>query len=189
MLNSFSVCFCSTLSPAEIKTLADQLNAVGKTWRAYMGDMGNDPNRESATCGHAALNTIDPLQSAEPPSSAVPQGDAYAARHDPFVYFHSIIDSPDCNTNVVNLSLLQQDLLSEATTPNFVFITPNLCDDGHDLPCANGQAGGLVSIDAFLQKWVPRIMASPAYQRDGLLVINFDEAGPAFSPTRMGVLS
>ena len=172
--------------PAEIKTLPDQLNAVGKTWRAYMGDMGNDPNRESATCGHAQLNTIDPLQSAEPPSAAVPQGDAYTARHNPFVYFHSIIDSPDCNTGVVNLNLLQQDLLSEATTPNFVFITPNLCDDGHDAPCVNGQPGGLVSIDAFLQKWVPLIMASPAYQRDGLLVINFDEGGPTTQPDPNG---
>jgi phosphatidylinositol-3-phosphatase len=172
--------------PAEIKTLADQLNAVGKTWRAYMGDMGNDPNRESATCGHAALDTIDPLQAAEPPSAAVPQGDAYTARHNPFVYFHSIIDSPQCDTNVVSLSLLQQDLLSEATTPNFVFITPNLCDDGHDAPCANGQPGGLVSIDAFLQKWVPLIMASPAYQGDGLLVINFDEGGASIEPNPDG---
>jgi phosphatidylinositol-3-phosphatase len=37
--------------PASIKTLPDQLNAIGKTWRAYMGDMGNDPSRESATAG------------------------------------------------------------------------------------------------------------------------------------------
>ena len=38
--------------PASIKTLPDQLKAKGKTWRGYMGDMGNDPSRESATCGH-----------------------------------------------------------------------------------------------------------------------------------------
>ncbi|HMD09090.1 MAG TPA: hypothetical protein VKH63_16280 [Candidatus Acidoferrum sp.] len=54
--------------PATIKTLPDQLNAIGKTWRGYMGDMGNDPTRESATCGHPALNTADLTQSAEAPS-------------------------------------------------------------------------------------------------------------------------
>jgi hypothetical protein len=161
--------------PATIKTLPDQLKAIGKTWRGYMGDMGNDRSREAATCGHPALNTLDKTQSAEAPSAAVPLGDQYATRHNPFAYFHSIIDSPDCQKNVVNLNQLTQDLKKIATTPNFVFITPNLCDDGHDAPCVNGQPGGLVSADQFLQKWVPAIMASPAYQKDGLLIINFDE--------------
>ena len=39
-----------------------------------------------------------------------------------------------------------------------------------------GAPGGLVSADQFLQKWVPIIMASPAYKKDGLIVINFDES-------------
>jgi hypothetical protein len=173
--------------PASIKTLPDQLNAAGKTWRGYMGDMGNDPAREAAVCGHPALNTADLTQSAEAPSPAVPLGDQYASRHDPFVYFHSIIDSPSCASHVVNLNLLPNDLLRESTTPNFVFITPNLCDDGHDAPCKNGQPGGLVSADVFLQKWIPLITASSAYQRDGLIVITFDEGGLSIVPTSTGL--
>ena len=172
--------------PASIKTLPDQLKAKGKSWRGYMGDMGNDPSRESATCGHPALNSIDHTQSAEAPSAAVPLGDQYATRHNPFAYFHSIIDSPDCAKNMVNLNQLTTDLKSIATTPNFVFITPNLCDDGHDGPCVNGQPGGLVSADLFLQKWVPAIMNSPAYQRDGLLIINFDEGGASITQDSSG---
>jgi phosphatidylinositol-3-phosphatase len=161
--------------PASIKTIADQLAAAGKTWRAYMGDMGNDPNRESATCGHPIVGAADLTQTAEKPSTAVPLGDSYATRHNPFMYFHSIIGSPICQTGVVNLNQLTQDLKSAATTPNLVFITPSLCDDGHDAPCADGRPGGLVSADAFLQKWVPIITSSPAFKRDGLLIINFDE--------------
>jgi phosphatidylinositol-3-phosphatase len=42
---------------------------------------------------------------------------------------------------------------------------------------AFGAPGGLVSADVFLQKWVPIIMNSPAYRKDGLLIINFDEIG------------
>lgn len=163
--------------PSSIQTLPDQLNKVGRTWRAYMGDMGNDPNRESATCGHPALSSTDHTQTAEAPSSPVPLGDQYATRHDPFMYFHSIIDSPDCNKNVVNLNQLATDLQSESTTPDFVFVTPSLCDDGHDAPCVDGRPGGLVSADAFLLKWIPIIQSSRAYQRDGLIVINFDEGG------------
>ena len=173
--------------PAGIKTLPDQLDAVGKTWKGYMGDMGNDATREAAACGHPVLNSADHTQIAEAPSASVPLGDQYASRHDPFVYFHSIIDSPGCASRVVNLNVLPNDLKSEFTTPNFVFITPNLCDDGHDSPCVTGQPGGLVSADAFLQKWIPLIEASPAYQHDGLIVINFDEGGLSEQITSSGV--
>jgi hypothetical protein len=163
--------------PASVLTLADQLTAAKLTWKGYMGNMGFDPARESATCGHPALNTADLTQVAEAPSASVPLGDDYATRHDPFMYFHSIIDSPICQTNVVNLeNNLQNDLASVSTTANFSFITPSLCDDGHDNPCANGQPGGYTSINAFLTKWIPIILASPAYQADGLLIINFDES-------------
>ena len=172
--------------PKQVKTLVDQMSERGLTWKGYMGDMGNDPARESATCGHPQIGVgTDNTNTAEAPSTSVPLGDAYATRHDPFMYFHSIIDSPSCNTHVVNLDAhLAKDLERASTTPNLVFITPNLCDDGHDgsgtgaagTTCANGQPGGLTSIDAFLKKWVPQIMASAAYKEDGLIVITFDES-------------
>jgi phosphatidylinositol-3-phosphatase len=165
--------------PATVKALPDQLTAAGFTWKAYMEDMGNDPSREAAACGHPTLNTADLTQSPEAPSAGVPLGDQYATRHDPFMYFHSIIDSSNCTKDVVPLPALTSDLGSVATTANFTFITPNLCDDGHDAPCVTGQPGGLVSANTFLQKWVPLITQSPAYQQDGLLIINFDESAPA----------
>jgi phosphatidylinositol-3-phosphatase len=169
-----------------VRNLTDQLIERGYTWKGYMEDMGNDPTRESATCGHPEIGVgTDHTNEAEAPSAAVPLGDAYATRHDPFMYFHSIIDNQNyCDTHVVNLNLLPTDLAEERTTPNFVFITPNLCNDGHDgngtgdpgTTCANGQPGGLTSADAFLQNWVPKITASPAFQKDGLLIITFDES-------------
>lgn len=168
-----------------VKTLIDQMRQVGLSWRGYMEDMGNDPARERATCGHPPLGVgTDLTNAAGAPSSAVPLGDAYATRHDPFMYFHSIIDAKSCDTDVVNLTRLPGDLAQVRTTPNLVFITPNLCNDGHDgagtgavgTTCANGQPGGLTSSDAFLRSWVPRILASPAYRQDGLLIVTFDES-------------
>ena len=171
--------------PARVRTLVDQMTQVGLSWRGYMEDMGNDPARESAACGHPVIGVgTDRTNTAEAPSTAVPLGDAYATRHNPFVYFHSIIDSKSCKANVVNLTHLQADLAQRRTTPNLVFITPNLCNDGHDgagtgatgTTCANGQPGGLTSADQFLQTWVPRILAAPAYREDGLLIVTFDES-------------
>ena len=163
--------------PAQVKTVADQLDAKGLSWKGYMQDMGNDPTRESATCGHPKLNTQDNTQRAE-------KGDQYATRHNPFVYFHSVIDSPKCQRNDVALSQLPKALRSAKTTPNFSFITPNLCSDGHDSPCVDGRPGGLKSADEFLKAWVPRILKSPAYKKDGLLVINFDESDGPQSDSR-----
>lgn len=52
----------------------------------------------------------------------------YATWHNPFVYFHTIIDDQNyCATN--DVARLQTDLASTATTPNLVFVTPNLCHD------------------------------------------------------------
>ena len=157
--------------PADVPTIADQLTASGLTWRDYNESMGADPTREASECGHPGINSVDNTQKAT-------ATDEYATRHDPFVYFHSIIDDTAlCDSHVVNLDLLPHDLASAVDTPNYVFITPDLCDDGHDSPCANGQPGGLAQADAFLRQWVPQITNSPAFtQQHGLLIITFDEA-------------
>ncbi len=136
-----------------------------------MQDMGNDPNRETAACGHPALEQHDETQKAE-------AGDGYATRHDPFVYFHSVIDEPTyCDAHVVALgSPVGRDAgggaegrdgprdrpqASRTHARRFSFITPNLCEDGHDFPCTNqtGGASALADIDGFLETWVPKIEA------------------------------
>lgn len=154
--------------PADVPTLAGQLQKAGLTWGAYLEDMGNS-STQPATCRHPALNGQDTTQKAH-------VGDQYAARHNPFVYFHSIIDGNSCAEHDVPLKRLPQALQSVDTTPNFVFIAPNLCHDGHDSPCVDGEPGGLASADDFLRQWIPVIRSSPAYQLDGMIVILFDEA-------------
>jgi hypothetical protein len=154
--------------PAAVKTIGDQLTTAGKTWKAYQQDIANSMTQPT-TCRHPRIG--------QPDTTLIPtKTDMYATRHDPWVYFHSIIDSPTCNTLVVGLDALSTDLASAKTTPNLSYITPNVCDDGHDAPCKDGRPGGLTSADLFLQKWVPTILASPAYKAGGMLVITFDEA-------------
>ena len=155
--------------PTGVQNIATQLQGAGFTWRGYMQDMANSAPAEPSSCRHPAIGSPDSTQNAT-------ATDQYAARHNPFLYFHSIIDSPTCQQNDVDLSLLAPDLASEATTPNYAFITPDLCNDGHDEPCADGQPGGMRQANSFLQGLVPQILASPAYRHRGLLVITFDEA-------------
>lgn len=148
--------------PKTVKTLADQLTAKKLTWKAYMQDM-------ASPCLHPEIGQRDPYLG--PTATG-----AYATRHNPFVYFHSITDSPDCAKNDVALTQLETDLASVKTTANYNMITPNVCDDAHDATCPNGKLGGLAAANEFLKTWVPKITSSPAFKKDGLLVITFDEA-------------
>jgi phosphatidylinositol-3-phosphatase len=164
--------------PASVKTVANQLSGRGLSWKSYQQQMGVNPARDGTTstshgpaCGHPPVGSPDLTQVQHPAN------DNYATRHNPFVYFHSVIDSQSfCNAHVVTLTPLTRDLKHTATTPNYSFITPGTCADGHDETCTNGQEGGLVQANAFLKTWIPRITSSPAYKSNGLIVITFDES-------------
>jgi phosphatidylinositol-3-phosphatase len=201
-------------------TIADQLDQVFPpkpsthlaAWRGYAQDMGNDPARDNGTmdplggndCAHPAVGGVDNTEAAE-------SIDQYANRHNPFIYFHSIIDNTaECDANVVPLGAvaigtpsvfnktplpdtftghLAQDLSKMETTPRLAFITPNLCNDGHDATCAGfntegTKTGGLVGADLWLKHWIPLILASQAYRTGQMLVvITFDESDPIADPT------
>jgi phosphatidylinositol-3-phosphatase len=215
--------------PSDVKTIANQLDSkygVNKSsglapWRDYEQDMGLDPKRDGGVadsmggtdCAHPAIGANNDTNSAESAAdSSTGVADQFAVRHDPFQWFHSIInDKALCDHNVVPLGTVEpgtastfngthlantftgrliSNLKSTATTPKFGWITPNLCNDGHDGgsaactgPNANGSvqnpAGGnqLKNINLFLQQWVPLLEASPAYKQGHMLiVITTDEA-------------
>jgi hypothetical protein len=84
----------------------------------------------------------------------------YALKHNPFAYYGG-----SCPENVVTLDALDADLARN--TPSFVWITPDLCHDGHD--CALAEAG------AWLDALVTRIVASPAWRDHGALFVVWDE--------------
>jgi hypothetical protein len=190
--------------PASVQTIGGQLDAQANqnanskviTWRDYAQDMGNDPARDFGTpdsmggtdCAHPATNGTFPNHATAT--------DQYAIRHVPDLFFHSVIDNQAyCDQHVVPLGAvkvsstgdtfsghLAQDLSKVSTTPSFAFVTPNVCNDGHDATCAGPNtegtnAGGLVGADLWLKHWMPMIMNSPAYLSGQMLVVvTFDEA-------------
>jgi hypothetical protein len=162
--------------PDSAQTLGNQLSNAKLSWKAYLEDMGNDPARDRTVstaqgpaCGHPGTFGIDHTQNAE-------KADQFSARHDGFMFFRSVTaNAAYCAAHVLSLRPLAADLSAAAKTPAFSWISPNMCDDGHDAPCVTGAPGGLTQIDKFLARWVPAIMASPAYRAGGLILITFDE--------------
>src|ERR1700704_6576525 len=84
----------------------------------------------------------------------------YALKHNPFAYYGSA-----CPSQVVPFTQFAGDMAGNV--PHFVWITPDLCHDGHD--CSNKVA------DAWLSRTVPTILSSSAWQDGGVLLITWDE--------------
>ncbi|MHB8465271.1 MAG: alkaline phosphatase family protein, partial [Acidimicrobiales bacterium] len=145
------------------RSIADQVEGRGGSWKGYMDSM-------AVPCQHPAATAIpDPYQT------------GYATRHNPFVYYPPIVENTArCNAHVVPYSALTADLATERTTPDYAFITPDTCHDAHDTPCTAPDTGpgGLASANAWLQTEVPKILGSPAFTKSrSLLLITFDENG------------
>jgi hypothetical protein len=121
--------------------LADQVEASGRSWKAYLEDM----------------------------PSACFVGDAYPymQKHNPWIYFNDIrTNAVRCNARVVPFSQLGSDLAG-GSVPNYVWITPNMCNDMHDCSIATG--------DSWLSQHVPAILNSTAFRNGGVLFITWDE--------------
>ena len=152
---------------AETLTLVDQLGIAKFDWRAYMEEMVNPETGQPDNC-------VYPQPGA--PETTVTGG--YAPRLNPFVYFHSLLDLGDCASSDVPFTGLEKDLKKVDSTANFSYIAPNLCNSGVPAQCPAGAPDGAASADAFLAAWVPKILASPAYKKDGLLIVNFSQVNP-----------
>jgi hypothetical protein len=162
--------------PNTVLTIADQVTAAGKQWKAYLAGMGPTP------CMH-------PDSNAAADGRLPGTGADYAVWHNPFVYFHSLLDLGGCSTGDVALQRLARDLRSAKRTPTYAFVAPGQCDEPGAAACPGAAAGGLAAEDAFLKRWVPPITGSPAYKQGGVLMIVFAKAPAARSgPVRTGAL-
>jgi hypothetical protein len=95
----------------------------------------------------------------------------YAVRHNPAAYYFGGGAREQCRRWDVRLGTADDGPLAHALSGHqkaYSFVTPNLCNDMHDCSVATG--------DAWLARWMPRIVRSPAYVEGRLAVfITFDE--------------
>ena len=123
-------------------SLPDLIEASGRTWKTYQEDMPQ-PCYLGGTL-------------------------SYAQKHNPFVYFNPIRnDQERCERSVVPLTDLDFDIKTGAL-PNYIFITPNICNDAHDCPLG------------VADRWLENLLAelTPALDATAqpyLIVLTFDE--------------
>jgi hypothetical protein len=159
--------FDECVLPVETATVADQLTVARFTWKAYLEGMTDPATGKPGSCVYPGA--------AEP---YPPAAGGYTATRNPFVFFHSLLDLGDCAANDLPLTALDAALHKPDSTPGVSYVTPGLCNSGSTAECPEGQVGGPAAADAFLAAWVPKILTSPTYKKDGLLIVTFDQLDP-----------
>jgi len=169
----------SGASPGGGYSVADQLERNGYTWKGYMDSM-------PAPCTHASSDPANPATytQQDPYVGGNALGD-YADRHNPFIYLPPIVkNQARCQSHVVpytdtaTTTGLMTDIAHD-TVPNYAFVSPDTCNDGHDVPfCGpvqHNKLGGLVAVDQWLQSNIQPII-DYVKAHNGILFLVWDES-------------
>lgn len=132
--------------------IGDELEAAGKTWKAYEQGMGTP------------CNTSNNYDSYYEPDDA------------PFINFTNISSNHTrCAAHLFDTTQLTTDLQSIGTTPNFAWIAADDYYDGES--SGNGSPTSLQVQNGWLQQTLQPIFNSPAWkQQRSLLVLTWDES-------------
>jgi acid phosphatase len=143
-------------STVNADNIVRHLLTAGKTWKSYAESL---------------------------PSVGYTGGDVYpyVRHHNPLSYFSDVANSSVQKLNLVPFSSFSSDLANNAL-PNYSFVVPNVNHDAHDCPvgpagCTDAQK--LATADAWLKDHIAPLLSNPAFQKDGILFIVFDESSTA----------
>jgi len=163
-------------SAGNASNIVDSLENRGLSWKAYMEDY---PSSCGSHCspGNCFLDNTGPGH--------------YAARHNPFVYFDDIANSTARCSRIVPANsggrgapddLFLSDLASPSTASNFMWLTPNLCNDMHDSCSAPYNSNQIAQGDSYLSQVIPNILNSSLFRHQkAALFVTFDE-GNGYCP-------
>ncbi|HVH16112.1 MAG TPA: alkaline phosphatase family protein [Candidatus Angelobacter sp.] len=167
---------CSPLSTGcqiSAPNIIDSIENSGRTWKAYIEDYN---------------------------SGCSDTGDAYYVnKHNPFVYYTDISGSPTRCANIVDanpgtsgyLALptrLLSDLNSTTAVSNYMWLSPNTCNDGHNIckPLNNTVSQS----NQYLSLLVPKILNSTLFKtQHAALFITWDEAATSTTRTVTAILA
>jgi len=144
----------------DVPNIVDQLEARGKTWKAYMQSYSLCVTPLDHACGNQL----------------------YERKHNPFISYKDVQTNPARVANIVDFSQFATDLANN-TVPNYVWISPDQCNDMHgrastaDDPCDFSQVPALIRTgDAFLLNTVNAIMTSKSWTGNSAIFIVWDES-------------
>ena len=129
------------------------------------------------TAGHSWMTYQEGIDARHTGACPIHSSGLYAAKHNPFVFFADVSGNPPnetsapCVAHTRNLKALSADL-AVGRLADYVFITPNLCNDMHGAADCTGNA--IRTGDDFLKGLLPPLLAWAA-NNSGLVLVAWDE--------------
>src|SRR5580704_4111155 len=146
----------------DVPNIVDQLEARGKSWKAYMQSYSLCTTPLDHSCGNQL----------------------YERKHNPFISYQDVQSNPARVANIVDFSQFATDLAS-GNVPDYTWISPDQCHDMHGRggtnipndPCDFSQIQALIAAgDSFLLNTVNAIMNSSAWTGNSVIFITWDES-------------
>ncbi|PSB29402.1 phosphoesterase [Stenomitos frigidus ULC18] len=138
------------------KSLLDQLEQKGLTWKGYFEDLPAPGSK--AVFAPSVIRAL------------------YAVKHNGFMSFKTVQDDPDRASKIVPLKQLTADLQS-GKVPNYSHIIFNQCHEMHGLPECGELQRLIRTGDTFIEKTVEQITHSTLWSSAGnnAIIITWDE--------------
>jgi hypothetical protein len=160
-----------------VPNLFDQLDGAGVSWHVWAESM-------PAPCYLSSAGSDKTFNH-------------YAPKHNPAIFFADIegaggiwsatTQSAECTTNDVPAGTTDPNdmsafnsALASGSVPQFNYVVPNICEDGHDNCPPVGNR--IRQFDDFVAREAPRIESSPAFGSDGVLIVTYDEGNSNQGP-------
>lgn len=160
--------------PQSSKNVADIIEGGGLTWKVYAEDYPSSCGSHCSLVGNCYDGYTNP-------------GTDYAGSHNPFVYYTDIAGNstrcsrvvPANSQIVVGGPQTDDNLLGDLnspSTPNFMWLIPNECDQMHHLCGDWGLSDMRTQGSMYLSRMVLQILASNVFQSQrAVLFITYDE--------------
>ncbi|KAG6896031.1 hypothetical protein C0992_010781, partial [Termitomyces sp. T32_za158] len=137
--------------PSNVSTVVDLLEDKGISWGEYQEDMPST-GFTGTTFKNSKTGDND-----------------YVRKHNPLVSFTSVNSNSTRLSHIKNFVSFQSDLAANAL-PQWIFITPNMTNDGHDTD--------ITTAGAWSNDFLTPLLSNPNFNDDKtLILLTFDETG------------
>ncbi|KAI1847526.1 hypothetical protein JX265_000776 [Neoarthrinium moseri] len=143
---------------ADVETIVDLLEAGGVSWSLYQEDMpysgfeGDYVNQQNGA-------------------------NDYVRKHNPLMSYDSVTEDLNRLAKSKNFTMFDRDLAAN-TLPQWMFITPNMTNDGHD--------SSVTVAGKWARNWLTPLLNNKNFNTDRtLIVLTFDECENYFAANRV----
>lgn len=146
------------LFPANISTVVDLLDTKGITWGEYQEGL--------PYAGFQGFNY----------SNQETFANKYVRQHNPLILFESVTSNETRLSLIKNFTLFKADLEAH-TLPQWLFITPNMTNNGHDT--------NVTVAAVWLRNFLEPLLNNTYFADDTLIIITFDQTETYRVPNRV----